>query len=298
MITPEKLQTLPPKTMLRKILTLMETWEQKDSSAPVPPTGRYSDREYRCRVLKLLRDRKDLLTAAQLRAVEELLELLEPLGPLEPVEAPGPGEPPAAVVAAARAKPQASEHFLRLLHHLRYGIMEKLGIAPADWDFYDEERSRLSRKAERVLPIRLFLDDIRSPYNVGSIFRTAEAFGVEGIILSEHTASPTHKRALRTSMGCTEILPWEISSLEEISKGRPVFALELGGVELKDFVFPPSGIAVIGSEELGISPETRHIARESAGIVSIPLRGAKASLNVATAAGILLHAWVGSLARR
>lgn len=282
MITPEKLQTLPPKTMLRKILTLMETWEQKDSSVPGVPAVGYIDREweYRVRVLELLRGRTDLLTAAQLRAVEELLEVLRP---------PGPPEPPG---------PQASEHFLRLLHHLRYGIMEKLGIAPADWDFYDEERSRLSRETEKVLPISLFLDDIRSPYNVGSIFRTAEAFGVESIILSKHTASPTHKRALRTSMGCTEILPWEISSLEKISEGRPVFALELGGEELADFVFPPSGIAVIGSEELGISPEARHIARESAGIVSIPLRGAKASLNVATAAGILLHAWVESLARR
>jgi TrmH family RNA methyltransferase len=279
MITIEKLRTLPPKTMLRKILTLMEAWEREDTSLPVFP-GKRSGDEYRSRVLRLLLDQGSFLTAAQQRAAEELAGLLEKT-------ADGEGE--------ERSPFFASKASLRLLHHLRYGIMDRLGIARADWDFYDEEDGLLTREAEKVLPIRLYLDDLRSPYNVGAIFRTAEAFGVEAVLISEHTASPNHKRALRTSMGCTEVLPWRLASLEDVSRGQAVFALELGGKSLEKFEFPPSGIAVIGSEELGISPEARRIAEKSAGIVSIPLRGAKASLNAATAAGILLHAWVQSI---
>lgn len=92
-------------------------------------------------------------------------------------------------------------------------------------------------------------------------------------------------------MGCTEALPWQIADLEEAAQERPVFALELGGTPIEGYAFPLQGIAVIGSEELGISPEARRIAADSGGIVSVPLRGAKGSLNVAVAAGILLHAW-------
>jgi TrmH family RNA methyltransferase len=184
---------------------------------------------------------------------------------------------------------------LRLLQHVRYGLMDALGAAPADWDYYDPDAGRLTRPRTGLLPIALYLDDIRSPYNVGSIFRTAEAFGIEKIYLSRYTASPAHKRAVRTSMGCTEILPWQIADLEEAARERPIFALELGGTPIEQYSFPYRGIAVLGSEELGISPEARRIASDSGGIVSVPLRGAKGSLNVAVAAGILLHAWSLSL---
>jgi len=270
MITVRKLRSLPPKTMLRKILTLMEEWEQGLA------TGREGDRDYLRKVLNLLQERDDLLTLPQLRAAAGLVELLALPG------APDSTDP---------------QRLLRLLHHLRYGIMGTLGAAPADWDFFDADTGTLTREGEKVLPIRLYLDDVRSPYNVGSIFRTAEAFGVEGITISPYTASPAHRRALRTSMGCTEILPWESAPLEKIAPPQAVFALELGGTEINRFDFPSAGLAVIGSEELGISPEAREIARRSAGIVSIPLRGAKASLNVAAATGILLHAWVTALTR-
>lgn len=265
MITVRKLQSLPPKTRLRKIITLMEEWERGFTP------GKQLDRDYQRRVMRLLIDQPELLQPAHIRGISRCIELLE-----------------------IPVADEDRELFLRVLHNIRYGIMNALGLAPADWDFYDETSRRLVRNAADTLPLWLYLDDIRSPYNVGSIFRTAEAFGVERILLSEYTAAPTHPRALRTSMGCTEVLPWEISPLEHIAGKYPVFALELGGIPLEQFTFPREGVAVLGSEELGIGPEAREIARKSAGIVSIPLRGAKASLNVAVATGILLHAWASA----
>ncbi len=76
------------------------------------------------------------------------------------------------------------------------------------------------------------------------------------------------------------------------SLNMPVFALETGGKELKKFSFPENGIAIIGSEETGVSPEALSLAMSSWGICSIKQYGAKGSLNVASATAILLNAWM------
>jgi TrmH family RNA methyltransferase len=94
-------------------------------------------------------------------------------------------------------------------------------------------------------------------------------------------------------MGSVELVPWRRSSLDCISKEIPIFALELGGTELDLFSFPPEGIVVLGSEELGISREVKELCRY--GTVSIPMSGAKASLNVGVAFGILMYAWTSFL---
>jgi TrmH family RNA methyltransferase len=70
-----------------------------------------------------------------------------------------------------------------------------------------------------------------------------------------------------------------------------VFALEIGGTPIDSFDFPPSGVVLVGSEELGLSPEALQLADRQCGRVSIPLGGAKRSLNVSVAFGILMHAW-------
>ena len=93
-------------------------------------------------------------------------------------------------------------------------------------------------------------------------------------------------------MGCTEYLPWESKTLEELPGNLPFFALETGGTPIADFRFPRQGIAVIGSEELGVSPEALDKAEAR---VSIPMAGIKASLNVGVAFGILMEAWTRSL---
>ncbi|WP_432962031.1 TrmH family RNA methyltransferase [Treponema sp. OMZ 840] len=141
----------------------------------------------------------------------------------------------------------------------------------------------------------VYAEDIRSPFNLGSIFRTAEAFGAEKLFLSPFCTDPAHPRALRSAMGCIGLLPHERLPLDDIlarMPGIPVFALETGGTALNSFVFPKKGIVVIGSEELGINPET--LKKAAYGTVTIPVSGIKASLNVGVAFGILMQAWAAT----
>ena len=172
-------------------------------------------------------------------------------------------------------------------------LLSKLGAEPSDWDFTDQ--SGALDETQRIVQDKvLVLDRIRSPYNVGAIFRSAEAFGVSKIILVEGTASPDHVRALRTSRGTTSVISWSFMSEADVVSflgtydPKQVIALELGGVSINDFPFPSRGVAVLGSEEFGISPAVLSCCKSR---VSIPMGGAKGSLNVSVAAGILLQRW-------
>jgi TrmH family RNA methyltransferase len=167
------------------------------------------------------------------------------------------------------------------------------GKLPADWDFIDHN-GKLDAEKRRVFPgMFAYLEDIRSPFNIGALFRTAESFGAEKLFLSPHCADPLHPRAARTAMGCIDALPWERGNLQEIKMmmDAPVFAMESGGAPLRDFVFPERGILVAGSEELGVSPASLALADSSLGRVTIPSYGAKASLNVSAAFAIVMQAW-------
>lgn len=181
---------------------------------------------------------------------------------------------------------------LRALNSLRHQLAVISGQSPADWDFILSPRPVGSRMS-RASGMRAYLEDIRSPFNVGSIFRTAEALGFEEIILSPDCADPLHPRALRTAMGTVERLPWRRAPLAELSGMQGSFALEVGGVALDSFTFPQPGIMVLGSEELGVSAQAMHLCVR--GAVEIPLVGSKASLNVATAFGIAGYAWISSV---
>ncbi len=171
-----------------------------------------------------------------------------------------------------------------------FTLLSALGDVPADWDTRDEE-GNIDWSKRKVLPHYLFLDHIRSPYNVGSIFRSAEAFQIHGIYIAPGTASPEHPRARKTSRMTVEGVHWEEKELSEIDTAMPIFALETGGVDISEFKFPERGICIIGSEEDGISPEGRKLAESSYGIVTIPQHGAKGSINVSSATAILLYKW-------
>ncbi len=99
-------------------------------------------------------------------------------------------------------------------------------------------------------------------------------------------------------MGCTAIVPWRVSDLSGIDDEESVFVLELGGIPIGEFEFPAAGTVIVGSEELGASPEARSRADRGAGRVSIPLYGVKGSLNVSAAFAILMHAWCDGLKAR
>jgi TrmH family RNA methyltransferase len=186
---------------------------------------------------------------------------------------------------------------LRSIDSLRHALLSAEGRACADWDLIDPSTGKRDVGARTVVPgLRVYLEDIRSPFNVGTIFRTAEAFGIEEILLSPGAADPRHPRAARSSMGTVELLRWRRSGLEALEEYGPAFALELGGLELDEFPFPERGVVVIGSEELGVSPEALKAC--ALGKVSIPMSGAKASLNVAVAFGILVRHWQTDSTRR
>ncbi|QEN09229.1 TrmH family RNA methyltransferase [Oceanispirochaeta crateris] len=181
----------------------------------------------------------------------------------------------------------------REINRIRHELLLSVGSTPAEWDLIHRPDEGGSERQK--FPLKIYLDDIRSPFNVGSIFRTAECFGVSEILLSPGTADPDHQRARRTSMGCTEMIPWKRMDIGELKNlDQSVFAMELGGIGLDEFSFPEEGILVLGSEELGVSPECLALARSSRGVVTIPLYGHKTSLNISVAFGVVMNAWCGN----
>jgi TrmH family RNA methyltransferase len=208
-----------------------------------------------------------------------------------------------AALSSGPSAPGASG-FRRALNAARHVLLAATGRYPADWDFIDGEGG-LDGRARRVFPgTRLYLEDIRSPFNVGAMFRAAESFGVEKLWLSPLCADPRHRRALRTAMGCVDALPWERAEPEDALGPRageeplPCFALETGGLDIADFAFPRRGTLIVGSEELGVSPGALERADASLGRLTIRTWGAKGSLNVSVACGIALQRWAEALAGR
>ncbi len=178
-----------------------------------------------------------------------------------------------------------------IINFTRYELYKSLGLSPAEWDLIlpnstEEEIANFRRKFFKS--VFVYAEDIRTPFNIGSIFRTAESFGVEKIFLSKNSASPENSKARRTAMGCIDYIPWEVCDLSQLPD-LPIIALETGGTNINEFQFPDKGIVVIGSEELGVSPEALRKAGKN--IVTIPMFGIKASINVSIALGICLHKW-------
>ena len=186
----------------------------------------------------------------------------------------------------------------------RNNLLAIIGTFPAEWDLIIAphasplDENGVVKARDFFSGVYVYAEDIRSPFNCGSIFRTAEAMGAEKVLISPMCIDPNHPKALRSGMGCIETLGFERKSVEELKEfatqnDLPIFVLETGGTPLEEFDFPKKGICIIGSEELGVSPQALGAA--TYGRVSIPMKGLKASLNVGVAYGILMQAWVSSL---
>lgn len=193
----------------------------------------------------------------------------------------------------------------RACNAARNHLLAIIGTFPAEWDLVIAPHEKapdenMVEKRDYFPGLYVYAEDIRSPFNLGSIFRTAEAFGAEKLFLSPFCTDPEHPRAVRSAMGCDKVLSWERKPLAEIiaelPPDVPVFSLETGGTDISEFRFPEKGLVVIGSEELGVSPEA--LAKASYGTVTIPMKGMKASLNVGVAFGILMQNWTERLARK
>lgn len=152
-------------------------------------------------------------------------------------------------------------------------------------------------------PITLVLEDIRSLYNVGSIFRSADAFRIERLVLTGFTPHPPRKEITKTALGAEASVPWvyepdTITAINRLrTEGMHVFAIELAqqAITLSDMSTrllnsPGEHYAfVLGNELTGVSDSVMGLCE---GAVEIPMYGTKHSLNVAVAAGIVMQALV------
>ena len=190
----------------------------------------------------------------------------------------------------------------RLCNVARNHLLAIIGTFPAEWDLViaphanPADENGMVRKRDFFPGMCVYAEDIRSPFNIGSIFRSAEAMGADKVFISPPCIDPEQPRAVRSGMGCIETMGWERLSLDQLPADLPVFALETGGTDINEFVFPKKGICIIGSEELGVSPEA--LSKASYGRVTIPMKGLKASLNVGVAFGILMQKWVEALSKK
>jgi len=144
-------------------------------------------------------------------------------------------------------------------------------------------------------PIMVVLDNIRSMYNVGSVFRTADAFLVEGICLCGYTAQPPRKEIHKTALGATETVDWmhfstAVEAVQQLKRRNyKVFAIEQteGSISLGKFYEAEEKIAVVfGNEVEGV---TNDVLKICDGSIEIPQFGMKHSLNISVAAGIVLY---------
>jgi 23S rRNA (guanosine2251-2'-O)-methyltransferase len=160
-------------------------------------------------------------------------------------------------------------------------------------------------KRSEKIPIIVVLENIRSAYNVGSVFRTADAFLVEGIYIIGYSAKPPHKEIRKTALGAEETVDWKYfkTTAETIDHLRErdfdVYAVEqaVESVPLHQLQFNQDRkIAVIfGNEVTGVEQSTIHLCD---GCIEIPQLGMKHSLNIATAAGVVLWELVRSRVSR
>jgi 23S rRNA (guanosine2251-2'-O)-methyltransferase len=162
----------------------------------------------------------------------------------------------------------------------------------------NKELNRLSAEAFKdadKLPVVIVLDNVRSQHNIGSVFRTSDAFRMEAIHLCGITATPPHREIHKTALGATDTVDWKYFDTTKLSidflkaNSYKVYAIEqaVGSISLEDFkINPAEKIALIfGNEVEGVSEE---IMLEVDGCIEIPQYGTKHSLNISVSAGIVI----------
>lgn len=140
----------------------------------------------------------------------------------------------------------------------------------------------------------LVLPDIRSTHNVGSFFRTADAAGVEKIVLSGITATPPHPHLIKVSLGAENTVPWEYiqdtgEALQKLrDQGYQIVMVETtdNSQDFRQAEYADKVALVFGAETTGVPSE---FIQQADLVVSIPMLGHKESLNVSIAGGIIIY---------
>ncbi|MBQ7533058.1 MAG: RNA methyltransferase [Bacteroidales bacterium] len=146
----------------------------------------------------------------------------------------------------------------------------------------------------RKLPVIIVLDNVRSMENVGSFFRTADAFRIEAIYLCGITARPPHREIHKTALGADESVDWKYfettaEACEHLqTMGYGIFAVEQveGSIKLDDFTTPEKSAYIFGNEVDGVDDEVLKYCEQA---VEIPQEGTKHSLNVSVSGGIVMY---------
>ncbi len=155
--------------------------------------------------------------------------------------------------------------------------------------YYSEDK--IIDKTIKENGIMLILDHITDPQNVGSILRTAEIFGVSGVIIPKERASPINEVVVKASTGAVFHLPIaKVGNLRNVvekfkKKGGWVVAVEKGGKNIEEIDFPFPVCLIVGSEGKGVS---KLLLEESDIVATIPMVGKITSLNVSNATSIAL----------
>lgn len=153
-------------------------------------------------------------------------------------------------------------------------------------------------RASEKMPLIVVLDDVRSMYNVGSVFRTSDAFRVEAIYLCGITAQPPHPEIHKTALGAEDTVAWKhfSTALEAVqtlkTNGYTIFSVEqcegstlLSTVNEQLLTTNSKYAIILGNEVKGVHQE---VVDASDGCIEIPQFGTKHSLNVSTTAGIVI----------
>ncbi|MBK7370599.1 MAG: TrmH family RNA methyltransferase [Saprospiraceae bacterium] len=159
----------------------------------------------------------------------------------------------------------------------------------------DLHRAIPGANTQEKMPVIVVLEDIRSGLNIGSVFRTADAFNVEEIILAGYSVTPPHREILKTALDATLSVKWSQTlvleaRLKELkNNGYKIAAVEQveGSIYLQDFKsvdYLPL-VLLFGNEVHGVSDQTLSLCDFG---IEVPQSGIKHSLNIAVCAGVVL----------
>lgn len=149
-------------------------------------------------------------------------------------------------------------------------------------------------RSSEKLPVVVVLDNVRSAYNVGSVFRTCDAFPVEKMYLCGITCYPPHKEILKTALGSHETVAWKkfattLEAIDELKKLKyKIYAIEQAenSIKLQEFQSTNEKVALVfGHEVNGVHQDVMNVCD---GCIEIPQGGTKHSLNIAVSAGVVL----------
>jgi 23S rRNA (guanosine2251-2'-O)-methyltransferase len=183
-------------------------------------------------------------------------------------------------------------------HNDQSGIETNFQVRSLDATISPEEYSRLPKNH-----LYIILDNLRSAFNVGAIFRLCDVMRVAGLFLCGYTASPPHKKLEKTSLGTIAYVPWKkfdstrdaVLFLKE--RSIPVWAAETASLSKRyDTMAVPDTVGVVfGNEALGVSSDVIALCDD---IVEIPVYGFKNSLNVATSCAVIGYRIIGAMERK